>query len=132
MSGPKAFHLGDVLSVTTGILVSPKGMGGVHELLDFMTGDVLMTHQLPRAVEVCGPELIARHPSLDVATPTAFAGEPDVLAWLDRRVAELGEYLLIWPLAPEEGQWVHMDPLVEWQAMRGDPPIVVVVPGGAS
>lgn len=31
----KSFHLGDVLSVTTGKLVGPSGIGGVYEVCDF-------------------------------------------------------------------------------------------------
>lgn len=45
----KRFHLGDVLSITTGHLLSPRHMEGVYEILNHMTGDQLFTHQLPRA-----------------------------------------------------------------------------------
>lgn len=37
----KAFHIGDVLTVTTGRLVSPRHMYGVYEILNFLTGDRL-------------------------------------------------------------------------------------------
>jgi len=61
----KNFHLGDVLSVTTGRLLSPKGIGGVYEILNFMTNDNLYTHQLPRAAEECKPFLFSQFPQLD-------------------------------------------------------------------
>lgn len=45
----KSFHIGDVLSAMTGTLVSPRHIGGVYDVLNWMTGESLMTHQLPRA-----------------------------------------------------------------------------------
>jgi hypothetical protein len=38
----RPFHLGDVLTITTGRLVSPRHMDGVYDVLNFMTGDNLM------------------------------------------------------------------------------------------
>jgi hypothetical protein len=45
----RTFDLGDVLSITTGRLVSQRGMDGIYDVLNFMTGDDLMTHQLPKS-----------------------------------------------------------------------------------
>ncbi len=61
---PRAFHIGDILSVTTGIFVSPDGIGGLYDILNYMTGDDLYTHQLPRASQQCRPALLAQHPQL--------------------------------------------------------------------
>jgi hypothetical protein len=54
----RAFHLGDLLSVTTGILVSLDHIGGVYRVVDFVTGQQHMTHQLPRACGVVNPWLL--------------------------------------------------------------------------
>lgn len=50
------FHLGDILSVTTGCLLSPRRMEGVYDILNFMTADNLFTHQLGRRghLRCCG------------------------------------------------------------------------------
>ena len=61
----KKFHILDVLSVTTGRLLSPRGMDGIYDILGFMTGEDLFTHQLPRASDVCKPYLLRRFPKLD-------------------------------------------------------------------
>jgi hypothetical protein len=42
---------GEVLSVTLGALLSPKGMGGVADLLSYMTDDQLWSHQPKRATD---------------------------------------------------------------------------------
>ena len=60
----RAFPIGDVLSITTGRLVAKEGMGAVYEILNFLTGDNLYTHVLPRAAEFCRPALLKRFPQL--------------------------------------------------------------------
>jgi len=45
----KDFHISDILSITDGRLVSTRHMDGIYEILNFMTGDNLFTHQLPRS-----------------------------------------------------------------------------------
>lgn len=60
----KLFHLGDVLSITDGRMMSPRHMDGIYDILSFMTGDSLFTHQLPRAMKECQPFLLKQHPQL--------------------------------------------------------------------
>src|SRR5688500_3274407 len=77
------FPLGEVLSITTGRLVGREAIGGVYRILDYMTGESLFTHQLPRAAEECRPALLAQHPQLkDVEVPDDFDGFEAVYEWL--------------------------------------------------
>jgi hypothetical protein len=106
----KLFHLGDVLTITTGKLVSKRHMEGVYDILNFMTQDSLFTHQLPRASEEMRPILLKQHPQLasvsgDEVTPENFA------AWIDGKCAEFGEELLV-TQAPEHAH-EFIDPLSE-------------------
>jgi hypothetical protein len=80
MTTNRTFPLGDVLSVTTGRFLSSRGMGGIYEILNYMTGDNLFTHQLPRAMDECAPWLLRRYPHL---SREALASE---LAELDSRL----------------------------------------------
>jgi hypothetical protein len=126
----KTFHLGDVLTVTTGgILVAPGGIAAVQHLLDFMTGDVLSTHQLPRALNECRPILLARYPHLPSAIGE-FASSADANAWLAEQVRLHGEYLDVEPLAPEDH--THINPLVEMQTMMPHAQIIPIVVGESS
>lgn len=109
------FHISDVLTIITGRLVSRDGMDGVYHFLNFMTGDDLYTHQLPRAALVCEVALKAQFPHLadaelrwkDANTPEACA------AW----VAQFEpEYLDVQPLEA----WERRDPVVEAVEMVGD------------
>lgn len=120
----REFHLGDILSVTTGLLVSPSHIGGVYDILNWMTGDNLFTHQLPRAAEECKPELLRQHPDLAKVVTRELHGEAEVAAWLTEQVAIYGEYLEVTPLAPEDH--TRIGPLTELQMMRPGMPIVAI------
>lgn len=121
----RQFHLGDVLSVTTGFLVAPRGMEAMYDLLDYMTGDSLFTHQLPRAARECAPELLRQYPKLaEVEVPAEFTGEAHALAWLAEQVAVFGEHLDVDPLA--EVDHTRIDPLTELASMVGTDRIIAV------
>lgn len=125
----KTFHLGDILSVTTDRLVSPNHIGGVYDVLNWMTGDNLYTHQLPRASDECVPELLRQHPDLAaVEVPDEFDGKVHVETWLAEQVARYGETREVAPLPP--GDHTHIDPIAEIKMMRPDVEVVTVeLPG---
>jgi hypothetical protein len=55
--GTRRFHIGDILSITTGKLVSPRLISGVYDILGYMTDDTPYTTQLGRFKEECLPYL---------------------------------------------------------------------------
>lgn len=57
------FHLGDILSVTTRLMISPNGSRGTSELLEFLLGKKLESFKGVYAV--CEPWLLACYPELD-------------------------------------------------------------------
>jgi len=133
----RAFHLGDVLTITTGALVSPRHMDGVYDILNWMTGDSLFTHQLPRAMDECQGPLLAQHPDLAAIVLPDFGGSRDdvkaaVYAWLAEQVAVYGETREVTPLDPADH--TRMDPFTELRKMAPHAEIITVeVPGdGAS
>lgn len=60
----KRFHLGDVLSITTGRLVSKSHMDGVCGVCDHLEGQSLFTHQLVMVADECKDALLAQFPNL--------------------------------------------------------------------
>ena len=120
----RTFHLGDILTVTTERLVSPRHMDGLYDLLNHMTGDNLFTHQLPRAADECKPALLAQHPDLaDIEVPD-FRSPDDVPVWLANQVARFGECRDVVPLA--EADHTRIDPVDELRMIRPDLPIIGV------
>lgn len=140
----KLFHISDVLTVTTGRLVSSRHMDGVYDILNFLTSDNLFTHQLGRAMDECKPWLQSTFPQL----MKDAEGMPDRLADLDRRIElvpqnresisivirdwvkelrlslKLPEMLPVYELGSE--MHVHIDPIEEAKAMLGDDRVLVV------
>ena len=125
MSETKDFHIGDILSVTTGKLVSPRHIGGVYDILNWMTGENLMTHQLPRVSEECEPFLREQHPDLaDVVVPDSVKSEETLLFWLAEIGAQYGERRPVAKLADVDH--TSIDPFAEIKMIRPDLPIVGV------
>jgi hypothetical protein len=111
----RMFHLGDILSITTGKLVSPTNMDGVYKILNFMTGDDLMTHQLGRVTTICAPHLAGAYPELlDIVLPKVTKENlSSVLAGLAQ---QYGEYLEVHKLP--EGAYVRLNALEELVTMH--------------
>lgn len=65
----KEFATRDVLSTITGRLMGD--IGGVYEVLNWMTGDSVFTHQLPRISREAVPVVVAAHPALQQAIDEA-------------------------------------------------------------
>ena len=136
----KEFHLGDVLSITTGHLVSPRHIDGVYDILNFMTGDNLFTHQPPRASNECKPYLVEQFPQLTTAEMDSAIAELDdalksksgkaevkkvVADWLSKQVAKYGEMFAVKPI-PTDAHEVK-NPIAEAAEMMGGPEKVIVV-----
>lgn len=109
----RRFHVSDILSITTDRLVSTRHLEGVYEICNFMTGDNLFTHQLPRASRECAPELIKQHPQLAVITGEDVTTE-NWREWLESQLNKIGEYLDVAPLPSGAHQFKHpVDEAVE-------------------
>lgn len=119
----KAFHIGTVLSITDGKLVSLDHVGGIYDILNFMTGDSLMTHQLPRAMDECRPFLVEQHPGIAAEkVPDGLTTMEAVEAYLAGLYPKHGESVEVAPLPPEAH--TRIDPITE---MRMNHPNVQVI-----
>lgn len=131
----KSFHVGDVLSVTTGWLVSPQGMKGVYGILNHMTGDDLFTHQLPRAAQACAPYLLEDHPwakeaGNDLITLLDSTGNPEMVGairdFLVRLTLKMGcSDVNVLPLPPQ--RWLQINPLQELVGMVDEKRVIAAV-----
>lgn len=128
----RPFHLGDILSITTEVFVAPRGVEALYDLLGYMTGESLFTHQLTRAADECAPRLLEQHPDLaDVRTPPEWEEQERpaleaVQGWLAEQVARFGETRDVAPLPAEDH--ASIDPLVELERVKPGGVIPVVLP----
>jgi hypothetical protein len=139
----KLFHISDVLTATTGRLVSSRHMAGAYDIYNFLTGDNLFTHQLPRVARESQPWLKAQFPRLVEGAPEmdlALAGldrqienwtgdrSQLIAAWVEgvRVTFGLPEQIPVYELGAD--MHTHIDPLEEARAMCGDDKVLVVDP----
>jgi hypothetical protein len=120
----KQFHLGDILSITTGRVVSPRHMDGIYDILNYMTGDNLFTHQLPRASNECRPYLVMEMPWLEQIDASAVNGE-NWEQWLNDQVKKYGEYHDVRQIHPEDHE--EIDPIDELKQMGVDESRIISV-----
>lgn len=123
----KHFHVGDVLSVTTDKLLSPNGMGGVYDILEYLTNAAVFRHQVPRILQEAGPHLRAQFPALSHETGEGV-NENNHHAWLARMAATHGEWLEVSPLAEQAVETI--DPVSEL-AEKKHPDQIAVIHAGA-
>jgi hypothetical protein len=126
------FDLSDILSITDGALVSTRHVEGVYDILNYMTGDNLFTHQLPRASEACQPVLLEQHPQLAGAVfprwqfeqlrPIKELRQAFCDKWVADMKARYGETLPVAPLS----EWEHKNPIEELADMIPPEKIFVV------
>jgi hypothetical protein len=122
----KRFPLRDVLTVTTGRLISTGGnMDGLYNILNWMTDDNLFTHQLVRASEEAEPILFEDFPELkNIQVPEDLSDETKILAWLDSIKEEFGTTRVVRRIPKEQHQ--NIDPITELLDMRPDAKILAV------
>jgi hypothetical protein len=128
----KQFHIGDVLSITTGYLVAPGHAGARYQILEFMTGDELMSHQLGQAQETCAAWLLCQFPQLRDAAQSAPAGsrdENDWFAWRDAQEQAHGTWFDVEDLPA--GVWASRDRLIELVELVVADRIIPVAPPGS-
>lgn len=95
----KAFHISDVVSVTSEVLVSERGMSGIYDVISHMVGFDAMTHELPTLFDVVMPEILTQHPQLkNLVVPEFEDPEIDVPIFSDGLVMRFGETLELEPM----------------------------------
>lgn len=95
----KNFPTGAVLSVVTGYLVSENHMRGIYEVLNWMTGESVFTHQIPRITSEAVPVILALHPHLRPTIEEAKQITPEnhrdwLTKWKDRYGEEIAVPLM--------------------------------------
>jgi hypothetical protein len=108
----KTFKLEEVLSAIYGILLCE--IGKVYEVLNFVTGDSIFTHQLPRAGKQCRPLIEKQYPFLKEINLEGINPEN----WKDRLTEIKAAYPNEIELLPVT-DWQHVDPIKEAIDMMG-------------
>lgn len=131
------FRTSDVLSVSTGTLLpysdseSPKDnegpLEGLYAVLNYLTGDNLLTHQLLLAAPVMRPLMVQEHPWLDDLTVPEDRDLAVLKEWVAGIEAEHGKEL---ELTAHPEAWGKHDPIEDLYTIKPDAKVVVVEMSG--
>lgn len=116
----RVFKLEEVISAVRGVLLCD--IGQIYEVLNFLTGDDLMTHQLPRAGKDVQPSVFAQHPflkDLDLSRINKDTWKQE----LDLLKKEWPNELELTPMK----DYMPKDPLEEIIEMKGGSENVIIV-----
>lgn len=106
----KSFPIANVLTIVTGRLLCE--MGGIYEILNWMTSESLYTHQLPRVGREAKPVLLAAFPQLQDASEAAVVvTHENHLEWLAFWKGKYGEALDVPKMTQNEHE--RIDPISE-------------------
>ncbi len=102
------FHLGAVLSFTTGILMCK--IDDVYRIAQHLTGEPIWTHQLGRVMDESKPHLLQQFPALAAATCEGVTPE-NFEQRLRDMVASYGEWFDVAPMPKDAHE--SIDPISE-------------------
>lgn len=124
MTETKAFPTAVVLSTITGRLLCD--IGGIYEVLSYMTGESVFTHQIPRIGREAEPVILAAHPHLREAVREAALVNPDNWQeWRDRWIERYGAEIAVPKMTAAEHKAI--DPITELQAMAPNATAAIAV-----
>ena len=126
MSTTKTFTLADILTHTTGRLLTP--IGDVYLFLGWVTGEQgVMTHQLTRLSREVTPFLEKTFPDLaaiDIAD-VPISSQADVDALMARLAVDHGTHRDV-PRMPAVDH-IHIDPISELKMLKPDTEFIIFV-----
>lgn len=116
MNETKDFPTLDALSALTGSLVTPRGIGAVYEVLNFMTGESVYTHQIPRISREAQAFMLKRLPDLATTYSEADQVTPEnYRTWQVTWLARHGETMTLARMGIEDHE--PIDPVSELAEM---------------
>jgi hypothetical protein len=125
MTDVQSFHIGDILSVVTGRLVSPDGFSSTQQFLEHLAGESVGTHQCGRVADEAGPWLRKQFPELATIEVPKLDSEQAYGDWLQGVADQLGSHRDV--LQFPEGGHDHINPISELVDMVGSEKVVPVV-----
>ncbi len=113
----RQFDLGAILNITTNRIFT--NMNDVCEVLNYLTGDDIFIHQLPRVMQVAQPYVLSIYPELTgVGGDIAINSFEDAKTFVDAQKKIYGNQLPLTPMSKTNG-YFYIDPLEEADRIKG-------------
>jgi hypothetical protein len=109
----RRFHIGDIITVSTGVMVSPGNISSVRRLIQHMINRRLLDFQLIEATDLVRPHLRQAFAWLDNFDRDAILQLPtgSLPDWVVEQASQYGASHLVERLPA--GTWVDRDPIAE-------------------
>jgi hypothetical protein len=107
----KVFDLGAILNITTCRLLT--NMDDIYEVLNYLTGDSIYTHQIPRVIKVARSYVLSLYPELNgIDNDVVINSFEDAKIFIDEQKQVFGEKLPLMPMSKADG-YSYVDPIIE-------------------
>ncbi len=111
----KEFDLGAILNISTSRLFT--NMDDVYDVLNYLTGDEIYSHQIPRVMKTAKSYVLSLYPELEgIGVDVAISSFEDAKAFVDEQKKTFGEKLPLSPMSKADG-YIPMDPIEEAEEM---------------
>ncbi len=88
----KKFHLGDILSVTTGVLVSPHGGNGLRRIMEYMCNrSFKSSDEMTMLKKKCTKSILKQYPTLKKVDAERVS-ETNWERWLGEQTGKYGSF----------------------------------------
>ena len=120
----KEYALEEVLGLTTGYLLRDNGFSALHEMMEWMAGSPVFTHQIPQVAPLCETELKKQFPQLDADAHPVLASEVQWLVAAIKKKNSVNEAIIWRRLKIRLGSSFHVAPLHPFSDVpEGDVPM---------
>lgn len=107
----KEFDLGVILNITTMRLFT--NMEDVYEILNYLTGDNIYTHQIPRVMSIAKTYILSLYPELTgVGNTVEINSFDDAKVFINEQKKVFGNKLSLSPMEKTDG-YSYVDPIKE-------------------
>jgi hypothetical protein len=121
VSETREFTTGAVISAATGKMCCD--LDELYDILGWLVGESLMTHQLPGAATAVEGDLKRQHPWI-AELDTDSVNRENVRAWYDGVVVVHGSRTTV--ARVEDPEWIRGNALQDLQDIAGGKPVLVV------
>lgn len=119
----KTFKTSEVVSACTGRMLCK--IDGIYQVLNFLSGESLFTHQLPRAMKELQPAFFRQYPWLEQLGDLPNVNGENWQECLKAIEDEFGTELIL--TKPSQTDYREMNPIDELVAMVGPEKVIPIV-----
>lgn len=117
----KEFSLAEVLGTISGYLLVDKGFDRIHELIEWVAGGAVFSHQIPSVAPYCVKGLVRQFPQLDTEKHELLAQRVELIVRAIKNKETAAESLMWAGLKEQYGDSFQVAPLQPFDEFEAPP-----------